>query len=593
MKAESCLHSNLADVRSAIEEIMKAFIYTSRCASICAFPITFWARRRDLSARALRTVVSAGVFFLCAGICFGQSCTSAKCSAASCSQTDVMAALPSSSNTNATVTVTIPSCPSGIAWSSADSYSPPSAVKSLIVQGQTTCTGSGDPADNNLSCTDGTVIKDSLSGSSGSALTWSLASGQSLRVTGITIQPGSRSNVDHGTMVFACADSPGQLRIDHNHFTGIETMLTTQDCFGVMDHNEIQEPNPSANWLHVWNPIYNKGASGGNGDGSWAAPTDFGTGKFLIIEQNTMSNGVDDCTFGGRAVARFNTFSNGGWLQTHPTGGGDYNERGCRAYEIYGNSFTANNSSPAFTAFWMSSGTALFWGNTSSGGYKYGVNLHSMRRDSSTYSQQSTPNGWGYCGTSFDGIGSAWDQNTSAATGYACLDQPGRGQGDLITGTTPNAVNSKTGRISWPDEALEPIYEWNDTWTVASGSGGSFMGNANTDVFTNNRDYYLWCNASSHTGCSAAFDGSNGTGSGTLASRPSTCTKGVAYWATDQGNWNQSGNGAGQGELFVCTATNTWSLYYTPYTYPAPLNSQSATVNHPAPVTINGQVSPQ
>ena len=37
----------------------------------------------------------------------------------------------------------------------------------------------------------------------------------------------------------------------------------------------------------------------------------------------------------------------------------------------------------------------------------------------------------------------------------------------------------------------------------------------------------------------------------TLANRPAICTPGVGYWATDQGNWNQSGNG-GQGQLFVC-----------------------------------------
>ena len=61
-----------------------------------------------------------------------------------------------------------------------------------------------------------------------------------------------------------------------------------------------------------------------------------------------------------------------------------------------------------------------------------------------------------------------------------------------------------------------------------------------------------------------------GLGHGTLANRPATCTPQVGYWATDQGSWNQSGIG-GQGQLFVCTAPNTWTLYYTPYTYPHPL----------------------
>jgi hypothetical protein len=84
-----------------------------------------------------------------------------------------------------------------------------------------------------------------------------------------------------------------------------------------------------------------------------------------------------------------------------------------------------------------------------------------------------------------------------------------------------------------------------------------------------------------------------GLGYGTLANRPATCTTtseaadagrgGVLYWATDQGNWNSSSsnpygvqqNGA-DGVLYMCTATNAWSVYYTPYAYPHPLQSGQA-----------------
>jgi hypothetical protein len=85
-----------------------------------------------------------------------------------------------------------------------------------------------------------------------------------------------------------------------------------------------------------------------------------------------------------------------------------------------------------------------------------------------------------------------------------------------------------------------------------------------------NRDYYGEVSQSAQSSPTSPFNGTVGTGYGTLANRPTTCTQGVGYWATDQGNWNRSGAG-GQGELFVCTSTNTWSLYYTPYTYPHPL----------------------
>ena len=93
-----------------------------------------------------------------------------------------------------------------------------------------------------------------------------------------------------------------------------------------------------------------------------------------------------------------------------------------------------------------------------------------------------------------------------------------------------------------------------------------------TNTFTQNADYYL---GTTDTGTQISFNGTVGVGNGTLASRPSTCTTGVAYWATDQGSWNQSGSG-GQGELFKCTATNTWTLFYVPYSYPHPLTQGSS-----------------
>jgi len=76
------------------------------------------------------------------------------------------------------------------------------------------------------------------------------------------------------------------------------------------------------------------------------------------------------------------------------------------------------------------------------------------------------------------------------------------------------------------------------------------------------------------------FNGTSGVGYGLLSGRPSTCSVGVGYWATDQGSWNSSGSG-GQGVFYKCTATNTWTLYYTPYTYPHPLTN-GAPVNPPS-----------
>jgi hypothetical protein len=141
-----------------------------------------------------------------------------------------------------------------------------------------------------------------------------------------------------------------------------------------------------------------------------------------------------------------------------------------------------------------------------------------------------------------------------------CMDQPSRSGGSLLSGATP----SSTG---WTGENLDPAYEWLDV--TQSGSAvlhGAFS--TDTAKLMANRDFYAG---------TSSFTGASGVGSGTLASRPSSCTTGVAYWATDQGSWNQSENAFGQGELFVCSATNTWTPYYTPYTYPHPLVAGTTT----------------
>lgn len=163
----------------------------------------------------------------------------------------------------------------------------------------------------------------------------------------------------------------------------------------------------------------------------------------------------------------------------------------------------------------------------------------------------------------------------------ACLDQASRSNGLLVKGVYSSATPISypflvsTGAPNPVNQVLDPIYEADDSCPASTCN--HTIGSDISGLFTANRDWYAESvNQAEQSSPTSPFNGSTstavGAGHGTLANRPTTCTPSVGYWATDQGNWNTSGSGQ-QGELFVCTATNTWTLYYVPYTYPHPLDS--------------------
>jgi hypothetical protein len=141
-------------------------------------------------------------------------------------------------------------------------------------------------------------------------------------------------------------------------------------------------------------------------------------------------------------------------------------------------------------------------------------------------------------------------------SGYPALYQIGRGQ----------------------NQALVPAYAWsNPRQPDINGGGNCSAAAANMVQF--NRDVY-----SDNGSCTAGGSCTTGVGQGTTL--PTTCTTGTGFWKTDAGgNWDTTHGGANDGALYQCSSTNTWTLYYTPYTYPHPLQSGGGSSGIPSAPT--------
>ena len=510
--------------------------------------------------------------------------------AASCSESDVATALNSVAADGTTVNIPAGTC----AWTTSYTYNQVHSTTILGAGSQST-TGGGDA----------TVIIDDFTTNS-PLLTLNLNSTKVLRMSGLTFQGGSGGVKDGGMINIG---GPGTVRLDHDHFN-FQTYSSAPRSFmvtignqvtGVMDHSILDQSQTST-------VLFVNGTSSTAGGTEWTQSAQFGSSNFFFLEDNLINGNAStptvfegrtgDCWTAGRYVVRFNTMTETSGPEQHATGhSGD--DRGCRAQEVYGNLFHQGAGQPTngvnYDMADLGSGAALVWGNSAPGVFKNVFLTDVTRKDNTTYSQSAPPNGWGYCGTTFNGTGSAWDQNSNTSTGHACIDQPGRGAGDLLSynplgsgsGSFPQkcnltqnpACNIFTGQ--WPRQALEPIYLWNNNASPASGWGGAFWSDGSGGRLTSNVDYYSAASGV-QTSSSSPFNGTSGTGWGTLANRPSTCTAGVGYFATDQGSWNQAPNSSyqgynfGSGVLYTCASTNTWSLYYTPYTYPHPLVTGSS-----------------
>jgi hypothetical protein len=381
-----------------------------------------------------------------------------------------------------------------------------------------------------------------------------------------------------------------QFRIDHNRYTGYNSSTAdaaaltflgaggySGQCYGVIDHNTVQSVADNMivkNWC---------GQDGFN----VANPDSKGTSQNVFVEDNTfiISNGGSSvaCVDGAinhSTVVRYNTSTNCRGFDTHGMPHG-----GATNFEVYRNTMT--KTAGAFQDGYrlvlnQGAGTMFVWDNVATVVGTVSANALNFIH----YRDQGadSPGEYGFC----DGTKS-YDGNTQPTTthrGYPCLNQPGRKE----AGGTP-----KWGKLS----PIAAFLNRTNSGTKIDLEFGCPWGSTQycNQHVQENRDYYNAVAAFAQTSPNSPFNGTVGIGHGTLANRPTTCTHttapdgdnggGVMYWATDQGTWNRSGDGRGSGILYRCSATNAWTVYYTPYTYPHPLQTSGGSTTAPPSAPTN------
>jgi hypothetical protein len=351
------------------------------------------------------------------------------------------------------------------------------------------------------------------------------------------------ANKCHGVVVANMSTTPAiNVRIDHNSFVNAVNLSFNikGHVFGVADNNIFHGSDDDM--------IDDFGLD----SKSWKELSfKFGSAENFYYEDNTTYNTIGDtydCSFGGRYVIRFNTINN----TTDATGFSP-------AINFHG-----TTNADQYSAM----GGEIYC-NTINGG-DHGGNMLSQRGGKMV----AFNNNWvGRLGSYYATVG---DYGSNATNGC-----------DYLTSVPVNVIS---GQPQYPSDS----YYFNNTLNGALSYSYTIMNQVGYGVGCSVGGLVTACCPSLPVGPGrnvpmedidvwfhkASFNGTSGVGVGLYASMPTTCTPGVAYWATDKGgNWNTVNETADDGALYKCTATNTWELYYKPYTYPHPLRFSDSDPN--------------
>ena len=466
--------------------------------------------------------------------------------AANCTLSAVQTAIDASATGD---TVTIPSCSSGEAWTSAATVT----GKNIIIQGAGT-------ASTLITATAGSLFN---LGTTSSRLT-NMALTVSGTATNVVKVYGNGWQVDN---ILFTNNSPTSTVI-FVYAGGAEGIIWPT---GVIYQNIIYNGKV----------LVTDDSSISRPHTRWYTSATLGDENAVYVEDNTFirtvnldTNQVDE-NQGMRYVFRYNTMS--AVSARAPSalvhGVQSATNRGGRTWEIYGNLYTNPAGYTKSTSMWARAGTGVMFNNSLVGPWTNTVTVDADR----IFDADTTINDKlsGTC----DGDNTA-DGNT-LGIGYPCRDQVGMGiDASLFTTSgSPNYTITNAGAQTSTPAYIWGIYD-DGAWKNVQAA------NSSASYIAANRDYYQQV---------VSFDGTSGTGCGALGARPATCTAGVGYWATAQSCSDLTGMvGATPstpiaGTLYKCTATDTWTAYYTPYTYPHPLRQAYwGTISTPKGFFISG-----
>ncbi len=279
------------------------------------------------------------------------------------------------------------------------------------------------------------------------------------------------------------------------------------------------------------------------GEREWEASHAMGLFNHVFIEDNTFSypdntGNLAEADYGASMTVRFNTIARSPIEGHNVSGGTMAGTKGARVMEMYGNTFTEDGTYNY--GMWWRSGSGIGFSNTFAAA-EYSTPIIFDVSNRSTVANE--------CDGTNAVDGNTGSGGTYPGAGYPCMFQPGFGTlaGEFVPGTfqtmtltpIPLFLNRKDGAVVTPAFANGAAEHVSDCIEIQQED--------------------------------QTFDGTCGTGVGVIASIPATCTTGVFYWATDEGEWNSTNGATADGRLYKCVATNDWDLFYTPYTYPHPL----------------------